>query len=612
MDYFVLLLLFVQASAQRSNSEERQQTINVSLAFRNNESVCPLLYYFDSNTRECQCFPQAQWLFTCDGIGNAFIEAGHIVTYNDEKDMLSLYTTKFYQSLKRYNITESGKVQLPGNISMLNDYICSPLNRKGYMCRDCIEEYGPTMIVSMCNDNVCYKCSESWHSIVIFLALEFLPITLCYLIILMFHIRMTAPPMTCYIVYSQLIIYGLNRSCVEQLLSKVEFIEEKGRIRPVTKIFLTLYGIFNLDFLRYAIPPFCISSKLKPIHIALMGYFSAFYPFLLITITWLFIKLHDRNFRAVVIIWKPFHKCFVKIRNGWSAKRDLADVFATFFLLCYDKIMYQTLLLLNTFQVRNYPSSSISRSNVRIDYVLSTDASIMLGSSKYAIVTTATILVFCVFNVFPALLITLYPSKKFRKAFLCMCTPRMSIAINTFVEKYHFCYRDGLDGGKDMRSFAGLYFFLRIAEVLLVIALSNAFKLEPWLLKGTIFSITALLIAFCKPYKKTYANVSDTLLLLYLATICHLLSANVEFRPLVPSLQAIFIFPFVALIFAICICKIQSSRLAKDRRCFKCLKAFVWYFVSLKVFGSTDAKNSRVDQEQLIQHPVKTYGIINY
>ena len=40
------------------------------------------------------------------------------------------------------------------------------------------------------------------------------------------------------------------------------------------------------------------------------------------------------------------------------------------------------------------------------------------------------------------------------------------ISVNIFVEKVHNCYRNGLDGGRDLRSFSGLYFFLRMAVFL--------------------------------------------------------------------------------------------------------------------------------------------------
>jgi hypothetical protein len=102
--------------------------------------------------------------------------------------------------------------------------------------------------------------------------------------------------------------------------------------------------MFNLDFFHYILPPFCISSRLRPIHVFSLGYISAFYPFLLILLTWFCVELHGRNFRPIVCLWRPFHGCFVRLRRGWNTKSDLIDVFASFFLLSCSKILYQIMI----------------------------------------------------------------------------------------------------------------------------------------------------------------------------------------------------------------------------------------------------------------------------
>ena len=53
------------------------------------------------------------------------------------------------------------------------------------------------------------------------------------------------------------------------------------------------------------VPPFCVSSNLSLYHRAILGYITAFYPMLLIVVTWICIELHDRNFRVIVYLWRP-------------------------------------------------------------------------------------------------------------------------------------------------------------------------------------------------------------------------------------------------------------------------------------------------------------------
>ena len=121
------------------------------------------------------------------------------------------------------------------------------------------------------------------------------------------------------------------------------------------KIVLMVYGIFNLYFGYHAniLPQYCLSKNLKFIHLAILSYISAFYPLLLILLTWVCVELHGRNFRPLVWLWQPFHRCFVRLWRGWYTKSDITDVFATFFCLSY-KILYQTVLLISNKSVKHF------------------------------------------------------------------------------------------------------------------------------------------------------------------------------------------------------------------------------------------------------------------
>ena len=128
--------------------------------------------------------------------------------------------------------------------------------------------------------------------------------------------------MTCFIMYGQLVVLGFYDECglSESVFSQIKFTDRGNTLRTGTKIILTLYGVFNLDFFNYVLPLFCISSRLRPIHVYFLGYITAFYPFLLIILTWFCVELHGRNFRPIVWLWRPFHGCFVRLRRGWNTK----------------------------------------------------------------------------------------------------------------------------------------------------------------------------------------------------------------------------------------------------------------------------------------------------
>ena len=435
---------------------------------------------------------------------------GYCATYTATNDSYIIKCPYF--ELGGYNVTEPGFIRLPDNISDLNDYMCGPMNRKGLLCKDCIDGFGPS-VTSL--GYKCSNCTDAWYGIPLYLAVELIPITLFYLIILIFKVHLTSPPMTLYIFYNQSIMY-----MTLYLQSKpLKTIVAQNRDSPLLKSTLFLFGIWSLDFLHYIVPPFCVSSKLQQIHIEILGFISIIYPLILIVLTWLSVELHGRNFRILVLLWRPFHRCFVRLQRGWDARSDITDAFSSFFLLSYGKLVYQFLVLSHCI-----PLKYIRDGVPHYLHVLFSDTNIPCSSAKHAFILVPSLLVFIAFNLIPTLLLVLYPFKLFRQClFRCKLD---SLFLTTFVEKFHGCYRDGLDGGRDMRSFSGLYFFL---IVLISIYQANhvdldKFRLSVWLYALFLFLVSAVLVASVRPYKQKYMNVLDTLLLVHLSVVCMLLS----------------------------------------------------------------------------------------
>ena len=288
--------------------------------------------------------------------------------------------------------------------------------------------------------------------------LELFPVTIFYLILLIFQINITSAPMTSYIMYSQIIVIGWDCIFSGDMpdLTGTLFSMSK-QYKLFVNILLTIYDIWNLRFFHYFTPSFCISSMLKPIHITVLGYISVFYPLCLIILTWACVELHGRNFRLIVWLWRPFHRCFVHLRRGWNTKSDIINVFASFFLLSFTKCLYQVLLLMTSQPILHTTLQDVCLGN---SLVLNVDMNVTYGSTEHLIFAIPAIVVSCIFNLLPTVLLLFYPFRPFRA---CLSKCKLNgLALYTFVEKFYGCYRNGLDGGKDMRSFAGLYFVLRL------------------------------------------------------------------------------------------------------------------------------------------------------
>lgn len=304
----------------------------------NSSSVdCPPWFFHNSTTHQCQCYQSdlSDKDIRCTATG-VLLGAGHCMT--NEKNEGMYFAKCYYFQMPNCSATINNYFSLPSNASEVNEYMCAPMNRKGLVCGECIDGFGPsaTSVAYMCSN-----CSSLWSGVLLYILVEFGPSTIFYIIVLTFRINMTSAPMPCFVWFSQLIVYVLLKDTSE--LNELLAQSHSGSSRYIMMFVGSLFGIWNLDILKYILPPFCISRKLNIIHIELLECFSAFYPLFLIFLTWVCVEIHGHNFRPVVLLWKPFHRCFVCLRKRFDTKKDTVDVFVTFLLLTYSKFMYQSL-----------------------------------------------------------------------------------------------------------------------------------------------------------------------------------------------------------------------------------------------------------------------------
>ena len=314
--------------------------------------------------------------------------------------------------------------------------------------------------------------------------------------------------MPCFIMYAQIIGTLFDTDIQRSCLLTWTMLKRNGDISTFMKVIMALYGVFHLDLVHLILPPFCISSRLKLIHVVFFGCFSLFHPILLIFLISICVELHGRNFRSLVWLWRPFHRCFVRLRRGWDTKSDIIDVFITFFCLSYTTLTHKIRLMLDSTAVVTVDASGM-RSATSLRPVV--DQSLTYNDVYYYLFAIPSLFTFLVFNILLPLLLMLYPIRAFRSC-LSKCHLKF-IALNIFIEKVHRCYRNDLNGGRDMRSFSGLYFVLFLLLYLVKGLAMTHMHYQPFFVSGIFFSITTLTIALAKPYKKAYMTYLDTLIL---------------------------------------------------------------------------------------------------
>jgi hypothetical protein len=194
------------------------------------------------------------------------------MTYEEETNTVSLSFCSYFD-LNGHNISEPGFITLPSNASEPNDYMCGPMNRKGLVCGECIDGYGPSVTSPKF---ICSDCLNAWYGVPLYLLLELIPVIVFYLIVFIFQINLASAPVISFIFFSNTVLIALNFNGVNIDHSK-----------PFVTILALSYGIWSLDFFRYAIPPFCISPNLTITRVLFLQSVSTIFPFVLIVITWI-------------------------------------------------------------------------------------------------------------------------------------------------------------------------------------------------------------------------------------------------------------------------------------------------------------------------------------
>ena len=489
-------------NCQESEDPELQVTIQIV------DDLCPLWFYFNTTTKQCECYanPITDEIVKC-GKQEAQLRIGYCMTYEEEEGIYLAPCHYFHSNSFVHRATDGQNyIWLPKNISELNDYICGPMNRKGRLCSECIDGFAPSV---MSLGFICSNCTDAWYGIPLYLCLEFIPITIFYIIILFFKINVTSAPMVAFLLFSQIVVASF-------VFYENKFFFKESITHKFLQFLSTLYGFWNLDFFCYVLPPFCVSQNLKLIHIILLYYISAFYPLCLICITWFCIKLYSCNFKPIMYLWNRL--CF-KCTKSLDYSNALVNAFATFFLLAYAKVVFISSRMLGAPKAVNI-NNNYSVQAYQI--LLATGPSFRYFSKEHLPFMILSIAIFLL-AILPLIsLLTLYPLKAFRSMLFKLLSTRTITSMHIFVERYYSCYRDGTDGGRDMRSMVVLYFILRLIVSVLCSEMLFDFRTTTTL-ASMLFGGCSLMIALVRPYKRPHMNTIDALLLGNLAQLSSIL-----------------------------------------------------------------------------------------
>ena len=419
-------------------------------------------------------------------------------------------------------------VKIPRNPLLINNVMCGEINRTGVLCSECMDGLSPAVFHYGMPCVTCLGYTRGW---LLYLLLAFLPSTFFFLLLTALQIHVSSSALDSMVLICQIFINYVN-------WAPARYIVEAEPIHSLQIFLLTVYGIWNLDFFRYLIPPFCINEDLTALQTVSLEYLVAVYPLLLIKVTYILIELHDRDCRVLVLMWRPFHRCFTHFRRQWNPKATIIHAFASFLLLSYIKLAVISCTLLRNNVMRNETLDEVSRS---VAYVNPSMELFSSGHAPYAVLSLSILLIF---TFLPLVILVLYPLTLTQR---CLSALHVKLYfLREVICSLQGCFKDGTGqaGGRDLRHFASIFLSLRISYVVMLVIPSSA---------GVVvcLSITCVLafsVIYLKPYKEDWCNIWSSIVLTAIVITTGLFSFSFAVPASFIILNIIFCLPLLYMI----------------------------------------------------------------
>ena len=525
MEVQVLILLVVGSSSALSpilssleeDSTNFQQTWQCSESWCNGSLTCSGMYK-DScppgllcKDGLCECPNQYPHMVTCDNVSLSIIP-DYCATFDNETVVIGhcIYNSNPIV-IKKYR-TVNDIVSMKG--------MCNVYNRTGTLCGRCLPDHYP---LAYSYNMTCIPCPHARWNWFRYIMAAYLPLTLFYLVILFFKINTTTSHLFALVHMCQLLSQPVMAQGTIIVLAKLK---KRSYLNTLLSIF-SLYGIWNLDFFRPFYSDLCLGIGILPT--LALDYAIAVYPLLLMIITYLLIVLHNKNYRVVTIVWRPFQILIFLFRKNWSIKTSLIDAFSTFFLLSNIKFLSVSFAFLSPVLVHHLHGDYYDNS-----YGLYYAGDIEYFGSEHLPYAILAIAVLCVFVILPVIVFVLYPFSFFQK-FLNLFPFRWYI-LHTFMDSFLGCYKDGTEPGtRDCRWFVSVFY---IARIVLLLAYSLTFFKVFIAVASMILIVHTTLLAILQPFRgsMSHLNVINIIFLQVITLIGISLSGGYDSMVLSPSL----------------------------------------------------------------------------
>ena len=191
-----------------------------------------------------------------------------------------------------------------------SSFMCGSTHHDGDLCGRCEDGY---YLMAYSYNLSCVRCENAHRNWLLYFAVGYGPLTLFYFLVVFFKLSVNTSSLHGFIFVSQ----AFSMPAYTRLILH----STRGTTQTSMKVLSALYGIWNLDFVRAFTTGICL--KIDSLSILALDYGIAVFPLLLTLLSYCLIELHDRNFRVIVFIWKPFRHLLMLFRHNWNSRTSV-------------------------------------------------------------------------------------------------------------------------------------------------------------------------------------------------------------------------------------------------------------------------------------------------
>ena len=459
---------------------------------------CPPGFVYGNETEQCKCLVNETYsipaIKSCELTSfqahyNAFYWVGYA---SDNPNLL------FGSCPYRYCYTDhaSQNQLLPRgaqNAILLDEFVCGNRNRTGILCGECVNGYS---VMMNSPTYACNKCETHHHFGILYLLLSYIiPVTIVFVIIMTYNIRMTYGPFSAFLFYSQIISSQYHRN-LDYFLNV-----DSPITLSVSNILLTIYSISNLEFFQHELFSYCLFSKAGTVDILGYNALLSLYPIFLITVYFIL-----RQLQYYGLLCRRRSMC-LRLPNN-----SVTHGICAFLVLSYAKINVIAFTILKSTDI-SYMDKTLSNFKTVV-YMQGTMS--YFGNPVYNVYAIGSLLLIVTLIVLPTVILMLYPfvanvviicgwqeSRGIQIINKCLLVHRLKPILDSFQGDYQH----------HLRFFSGLHFFLyRSLFFCIVIAGSTPDIGILFIFIIVFFFLIAIVHMVTMPFKKYVDNAAYSLI----------------------------------------------------------------------------------------------------